>query len=167
LKAWRSLADTYRTIYSRVNSDLRRYGLTPPQYSVLGAIGRSESGGLAMNEIGKKLFVTYADITLIVDNLEKRAYLKRSRGTHDRRIVRVELTRKGRILWRRIRALHRRRVADLMNGLSTNELKELTDFSVKLKENVLKLSGRMGSKGKERGSIKPHQRDRVPTTIGR
>ncbi len=118
-----------------------------------------------MNEISKKLFVTYADITLIVDNLEKRTYLKRFRGTHDRRIVRVELTPKGRTLWRRIRALHRRKVADLMDGLSTNELKELTDYTVKLKENILKLPGRMVSNQKERGSIQPRRRDRVPATI--
>jgi DNA-binding MarR family transcriptional regulator len=119
-----------------------------------------------MNEISKKLFVTYADVTLIVDNLEKRAYLKRLRGTHDRRIVRVELTPKGRVLWRRIRALHRRRVADLMDGLSTNELKQLTDYTVKLKENILKPSSRMGTKQKEGDSIQPRRRDRVTATLG-
>jgi MarR family transcriptional regulator, 2-MHQ and catechol-resistance regulon repressor len=119
-----------------------------------------------MNEISKKLFVTYADITLIVDNLEKRAYLKRLRTTHDRRIVRVELTPKGQVLWKKIRALHRQRVADLMGGLSSNELEELTDYTVKLKENILKPSDKMGSKRKKRDSIQPLRRDRVTATIG-
>jgi len=138
-RAWRSLADTYKIVHNRVNSDLRQYGLTQPQYHVLRVIGKSESGSLAMSEIGRKLLVTYADVTLIVDNLEKRNYLKRVRGSKDRRVVRVELTPKGLALWRRIRAVHRRKVAGLMSGLSRSELKELTASADKIRARILKV----------------------------
>ncbi|MDH2900844.1 MAG: MarR family transcriptional regulator [archaeon] len=137
LKAWRSLRDTYKVVYAKVNSDLRRYGLTPPQYSVLRAIGQSQIGSLAMNEIGKDLIVTYANITQIVDNLEKGHYLKRVRETEDRRIVRVRLTQKGRSLWKKISAIHRKQIAELMRGLPAEELKNLIADTSKIRNRIL------------------------------
>lgn len=140
LNAWHSLADTYKIVYAKVNSDLRRYGLTQPQYSVLRSIGRSKTGSLAMSEIARELHVTYANVTLIVDNLERHNYLERIRETEDRRIVRIELTPRGRALGSKISASHRRKVAELMNGLSTAGLKELINDTSKIKEKILRTS---------------------------
>ncbi len=152
-RAWRSLADTYKIVHNRVNSDLRQYGLTQPQYSVLRVVGKSESGSLAMSEIGRILLVTYADVTMIVDNLEKRNLLKRVRVSHDRRVVRVELTPTGLALWRKIRAIHRRKVAGLMSGLSTRELKELTVSTDKIRARILKVSDD-DERGRQRTSLR-------------
>ena len=42
--AWSSLSNTYKIVYSHIMSDLRQYGLTPPQYTVLRVIGNSREG---------------------------------------------------------------------------------------------------------------------------
>lgn len=141
LKAWRSLADTYRIVHARVNADLRQYGLTLPQYSVMRIVGKSEAGSLEMNEIASELLVTLANVTVIVDNLESRGYLKRVRGENDRRVVRVGLTPKGRTLWEKISAAHRAKVAELMKGLSARELRELTAQTGKVRERILRTTG--------------------------
>lgn len=137
LDAWRSLADTHRLASVRINSDLRRYGLTLPQYSVLRAVGRSEAGYLAMNQIGQDLLVTYADVTLIVDNLEKHNWLRRRREARDRRVVRIELTQEGRQLWKRISSVHKKRIAKLLRGLSKQELIELKQVTSKIREEII------------------------------
>ncbi len=93
--AWRSLADTYKMVYSYIMSDLRQYGLTPPQYAVLRIIGISRLKQLTMSEIGKEMTVTFANITTIVDNLEKLQCVRRQRDPRDRRLVKVELTEAG------------------------------------------------------------------------
>ena len=140
LRAWRSLADTYRIVHARVNSDLRQYGLTLPQYSLMRIVGKSESRSLEMNEIAKELLVTLANVSVVADNLERRGYLKRVRGVSDRRVVRVELTPRGRTLWERISTAHRRRVAELMEGLSVSELRELAAHTDKVREKILQAS---------------------------
>lgn len=134
--AWRSLADTYRTVYFHINSDLRQYGLTPPQYAIMRIIGWSPLGSLSMSEIGKEMIVTYANITTIVDNLEKRQLVRRHRNTEDRRVVRVELTRKGRKLFEKIFTSHRNRVRKLMQVLTEHELENLVVITTKIKDKI-------------------------------
>jgi MarR family transcriptional regulator, 2-MHQ and catechol-resistance regulon repressor len=133
---WRSLADTYRTVYFHINADLRTYGLTPPQYAVLRIIGKSKRGALPMNEIGKEMIVTFANITTIVDNLERRGLVNRVRDTSDRRVVNVELTNRGSHLFSRILTAHRKNVATLMRVLSQKELQNLLVLTTKIKENI-------------------------------
>lgn len=123
-------------IYSHVNSDLRQYGLTPPQYSVLRSLGHSDAGMLTMSQIGKQLFVTYANITTVVDNLEKEDYVRRIRDSVDRRCVKVKLTPKGSNLFWKIRSVHVKRVEKLMKVLNENELENLLAYTEKLRKSI-------------------------------
>ncbi len=139
--AWRSLANTYRTVYFHIMSDLRSYGLTPPQYAVLRVIGTSEKKSLPMNEIGKEMVVTYANITTIVDNLEKRNLVRRLRDSSDRRIVNVELTHQGTKLFKKIFSAHRKQVAKLMQALNKSELRSLLAYTTRIRDNIVRRSG--------------------------
>ena len=134
--AWRSLSDTYKIVYSHIMSDLRQYGLTPPQYTVLRVIGNSREGQLTMSEIGKEMIVTFANITTIVDNLEKLRYVRRLRDSSDRRLVKVELTGSGSRLFKRIYASHRREIAKLMKVLNKQELSNLIDYTGAIRKNT-------------------------------
>ena len=49
-------------------------------------------GPLNHNKLGKKLLKTSSNITMVVDNLEKRASIKRVRSPEDRISVSVTLT---------------------------------------------------------------------------
>lgn len=134
--AWRNLADTYKTVYSYIMSDLRQYGLTPPQYAVLRVIGTSPSKNVTMSEIGKEMIVTYANITTIVDNLEKLQYVRRQRDPDDRRLVKVELTDSGSKLYKKIYRSHRKEVARLMKVLNKEQLYELIEYTDAIKKNT-------------------------------
>ena len=134
--AWRNIYDTYRIVYSHIMSDLRQYGLTPPQYTVLRVIGNSSEGQLTMSEIGKEMIVTFANITTIVDNLEKLRYVRRVRDPSDRRLVRVQLTGSGSRLFKRIYNSHRREVAKLMKVLNKQELQNLINYTSAIRKNT-------------------------------
>jgi len=138
--AWRSLSDTYKVVYAYIMSDLRKYGLTPPQYSVLRSIGKSRSKQLSMSEIGNEMIVTYANITTIVDNLERRNYVVRVKDSSDRRLVRVKLTPSGAKLFAGIYSAHRNEVARLMIVLSKGELRNLMDYTSRISASVSKNS---------------------------
>lgn len=147
-RAWKSLADAYRGMYSHVMSDLRQHGLTPPQYSVLRAVGLSDNS-LPMNKIADELVVSYANVTMIVDNLEKIGYAKRVRIPEDRRVVRVELTDSGMKLFKTIREAHRGRIESLIDvALTEAELKSLISVTSKLKSAVSSRNSQEGKSNK-------------------
>lgn len=135
-QAWRSLARTYKTVYFHINSDLRQYGLTSPQYTVLRTIWRSPGGLLPMNEIGKEMVVTFANITTIVDNLEKRSYVRRVRDERDRRVVRVQLLSRGENLVKRIYNSHHKQIEKLLSALKERELEALIDYTTRIRDRI-------------------------------
>lgn len=55
-------------------------------------------GPSAQHELGRALFTSRANVTTVVDNLEKRALVRRERDSVDRRAVIVHLTIEGRAL---------------------------------------------------------------------
>ena len=54
--------------HKKLEGDLDKAGLTPPQFYVLATIGYA--GGLPFGEIGQKMMVTVSNLTGIVDRLE-------------------------------------------------------------------------------------------------
>jgi DNA-binding MarR family transcriptional regulator len=78
--------------YSRLM--VRQYGITSPQYIALKVLAGAEKP-LSSVALSKQLKVTPANITAIVDRLEKKGYVQRSRKSEDRRTVQLELTEAG------------------------------------------------------------------------
>ena len=71
-------------------------GLTAPQLLILQAVGKS--GELTIGEIARAISLSQATVTTIVSRLESRHYLKRTKGSTDRRKVYVGLTAEGKAL---------------------------------------------------------------------
>ena len=76
---------------------LARIGLKPWEYDVLSALRRQgEPFSLPASELAKASLLTPGAMTTRVDQLETRRLVKREPDPHDRRGVRVMLTREGR-----------------------------------------------------------------------
>ena len=74
--------------YSRMM--LKQYGITSPQYLALKVLARADQP-LSSVALSKELKVTPANVTAIVDRLEKKGYVQRTRKPEDRRILQLEL----------------------------------------------------------------------------
>jgi DNA-binding MarR family transcriptional regulator len=59
--------------HKKIEFDLGKVGLTPPQFYVLATIGYA--GSLPFGEIGAKMMVTVSNLTGIVDRLEEKNWL--------------------------------------------------------------------------------------------
>ncbi|MBI1820385.1 MAG: MarR family transcriptional regulator [Nitrospirae bacterium] len=68
-------------------------GLTISQFGILETLCRS--GAQCQKELGEKIFKSSGNITLVIDNLEKRALVRRERQGEDRRFIRIYLTDEG------------------------------------------------------------------------
>jgi DNA-binding MarR family transcriptional regulator len=80
---------------------LKKGKLSPTQYNVL-RILRGSDQGLTCGEIAGRLITRDPDITRLLDRLEKRGLISRSRETRDRRIVLTRITSAGLALLARL-----------------------------------------------------------------
>lgn len=104
-------------ILSRTVSEvLKAEELSPNQYNVL-RILRGSSDGLPSGEIGNRMITRDPDITRLLDRLEKRGLIRRSREARDRRLVMAGITSEGLELLGRldepVREAHRRQLGHL------------------------------------------------------
>jgi DNA-binding MarR family transcriptional regulator len=116
--------------HKKLESDLEKQGLTPPQFYVLATIGYA--GGLPFGEIGAKMMVTVSNLTGIVDRLEEKRLVSRKRDEHDRRVVHVVLTDKGAKLYNTTIPLFERSISTIFAALDKPEQKELSALLRKL-----------------------------------
>jgi len=118
------------TINSAVNLSLSKFGLTESQFNVLDAL--YHLGPLSQKELGYKLLKSGGNITMVIDNLEKDAYVERRRGTEDRRIFFVHLTKEGGEKLEEILPMKVNFITNEMNRLNKTEQIELQRLCKKI-----------------------------------
>lgn len=107
----------------KMHRHLAGHNLTISQFGVLEAL--YSLGPLCQKEIGQKILKTGGNITMVIDNLEKRNLVKRERDENDRRKFTVKLTEEGFSLIERIFPVHAETAEQVFSALSPEELKEL------------------------------------------
>ncbi|MBV9556385.1 MAG: MarR family transcriptional regulator [Pseudolabrys sp.] len=95
-----SAAHAFNRVYKPL---LDRLGLTYPQYLVMLALW--ERDGVALKEIGERLFLDSGTLTPLLKRLEAAGLVKRDRSTEDERQVRIALTAQGQALKEKARAV--------------------------------------------------------------
>lgn len=124
MNAWVKLARAASAVGSRLASRLAEHDLSESQFGVLDAL--HHLGPLHQCDLARKILRTTGNVTLVVDNLERRGLVQRQRGETDRRFVLVRLTVAGEELIRRVFPLHADAVATEMAMLSSDEHRELS-----------------------------------------
>ena len=122
------------TLSAGININLLSAGLTESQFNVLDAL--YHLGPLTQKQLGKKLLKSGGNITMVIDNLEKRNLVKRRRGEKDRRVFFVSLTLQGRRQIENILPEQVSRIKNEMGTLSKGEQNELQRLCKKLGVNV-------------------------------
>jgi MarR family 2-MHQ and catechol resistance regulon transcriptional repressor len=130
LDVYIKLVRASESVTSRVIKHLDDDGLTVSQFGVLEAL--FHLGPLSQRELGQKILKSGGNVTMVIDNLEKRGLVKRERDEEDRRLYRITPTPQGRKLIKNIFPRHAEKIASQMNILTKEELKELGDLCRKL-----------------------------------
>jgi DNA-binding MarR family transcriptional regulator len=77
---------------------LKPYELSITQYNALRILRGAGAAGLACQEIAERMITRDPDITRLLDRLEARKLIERSRSPRDRRVVLVRISEAGRRL---------------------------------------------------------------------
>ncbi len=104
--------------------------LTAPQFQVLEVL--SKTGPIPLKRISEELMVTGANITCVVDNLEKEELVERIHSKEDRRVILADLTEKGKTKINSIMPSYLINISSITSVLSDQEHKDLTGLLAKL-----------------------------------
>lgn len=111
------------SITARLNKHLGEHGLTISQFGVMEAL--HHLGPLNQRALGEKLLKSGGNITMVIDNLEKRGWVERKRNPEDRRSVLIHLTDKGREFIESFFPKHLEKINEEFASLSEEEKQEL------------------------------------------
>jgi DNA-binding MarR family transcriptional regulator len=99
--------------------------LTLHQYNVLRILRGSHPDGLPSGEIANRMIARDPDVTRLVDRLEKRGLVTRTRSRQDRRVVEVHITEKGQELLRGLDEPVNRLPRNMLGHLGPRRLDQL------------------------------------------
>lgn len=68
------------------------------------------------SRVAKKLHLSPGTMTATADRLVRKGYVERQRDASDRRVIRLALTKRGRVLYRAHRAFHNKMVQSFLDG---------------------------------------------------
>lgn len=94
-EAFLTLQRTANAHFQALSSFLRSFEVTPTQYNVLRILRGAHPDSLPCHEVGDRMVTTVPDVTRLLDRLETRGLVARSRDTEDRRVVRAAVTERG------------------------------------------------------------------------
>jgi len=112
-----------QSLSGRMEAHFSELGLTVSQFGVLEAL--FHLGPLNQKNLAAKILKSTGNITMVIDNLEKRGLVKRTRDEKDRRHYAVGITRKGHDMITSFFPKHVARIVKEMSVISGAEQEEL------------------------------------------
>ena len=123
LNSYIKLIRAAESLSSKINLLLNESGLTESQFGVLDAL--IHLGPMKQKELGKKILKSGGNITMVINNLEKRGLVQRKKGEKDKRQFIIHLTNSGKNLIRELLPTITKKVKNYFEILSSDEQKEL------------------------------------------
>jgi MarR family 2-MHQ and catechol resistance regulon transcriptional repressor len=130
LSAYVKLMRATESVTSRTLSHLADAGLTVSQFGALEAL--YHLGPMTQKEIAKKILKSTGNITMVIDNLEKRELVRRERDSDDRRSFIIHLTDNGYALIDEIFPNHAELITKEFGVLTKTEQEQLARLCKKL-----------------------------------
>jgi DNA-binding MarR family transcriptional regulator len=90
-----SVLRTADVLLQRITAVLKPYNLSHSQYNALRILRGAGPNGLACQEVAERMISRDPDITRLLDRLEGRGLVTRTRDQQDRRVVMARITPEG------------------------------------------------------------------------
>lgn len=130
LNAYIKLMRATESLNHRLSKHLAEADLTITQFGALEAL--LHLGSRNQKEIGEKLLKSGGNITLVIDNLEKRGFVVRKKDQNDRRALIISLTAQGKSFIEDFFPLHLHKINEEFSVLTEKEKAELGRICKKL-----------------------------------
>lgn len=136
VRTWLRILSCEIVVEQNLRSRFRSYfSRTLPQFDVLSELERADRP-LAMSELSRELMVSNANVTGVIDRLEKSGLVERNRAKHDRRVLYIQLSKEGRRQFNKMAKHHERWVGELFGGLNEKEMSRLQSLLLKARQSA-------------------------------
>ena len=125
---------------SEVSRELEPLGLTEAQWMPLFKL--SEAGCATSSELARECRTDAGATTRMIDRLEEKGFLQRTRSQADRRVVKVALTPEGQAAARHIPAVLCQVQNELLRGFSAEEFETLRHYLRRMLDNAAAMQAR-------------------------
>ena len=125
-------------IFDRIGRLLRPLNVSAAGGLVLGVL--RDHGAMSPSDLGERLIVTRATVTGLLDSLERRGFVERSRNPADRRSLMVEITPDGLVVLQALRTLIHRHEQSWMSSFSEAELGAYIATLHRIQDSVTRLT---------------------------
>jgi DNA-binding MarR family transcriptional regulator len=137
----RSLLNIYYTsscLKKRADEFFRQFGLTDVQFNVLILLAyhSGPEGGLSQAQLSDMMLVNRANITSLVDRMEKAELVARTDAPNDRRYNIIKMTPKGKKLFYKVEPLYSKQIRQIMTVLNESEQKALVKALGKIRKEL-------------------------------
>ena len=123
LNTYIKLIRSAESLNAKISLKLSEFGLTESQFGVIDAL--FHLGSMKHREIGKKILKSGGNITMVINNLEKRGLVQRKRSEKDKREFIIHLNPKGKKLVKEILPVITKKIKRHFEILNKEEQKEL------------------------------------------
>jgi DNA-binding MarR family transcriptional regulator len=121
--AVRSVHSVFKAVDTASRRLLKDFGVTGPQLWALRTIEEAQS--LTIGQLAERMYLHISTVSVLLGRLEKARWVERRRSKEDRRVVRINVTRRGRALIARAPEPPRSLVLRGLKGLDDRELAEM------------------------------------------
>jgi DNA-binding MarR family transcriptional regulator len=117
---------------------LAQFNITAVQLNLMMMLGHQadESGGLSQARLSEMMLVNRANVTSLIDRMEKADFVVRTAADGDRRYNIIKLTKKGKAMLKKVEPLYGKEVTRIMSPLSGAEQKKLVGMLERVRENM-------------------------------
>ena len=127
-EAFLSLLLTADRLMQGLVATLKPHGLSATQYNVLRILRGSGADGLACGEIAGRMITRDPDITRLLDRLEARGLVARSREKKDRRVIVTRITEDGLKMLKELDAPVKRLHGEQLGHMGEKKLHSLVEL---------------------------------------
>jgi DNA-binding MarR family transcriptional regulator len=127
-EAYLSLLRTTDALQTQVEAQLKEFGLTGTQYNALRILRGAGPEGLPCREIGERMITRDPDVTRLLDRLEGRGFVQRTRAKHDRRVIYGRITAAGLKLLREMDGPLEKFGREMLRHVRQEKLKQLIEL---------------------------------------
>src|SRR5271155_1791300 len=127
-EAYLSLLRTADALQTQVEAWLKEFGLTGTQYNALRILRGAGPVGLPCREIGERMITHDPDVTRLLNRLEDRGFVERTRDKLDRRVIYGRITPAGMKLLREMDGPLEKRAREMLRHVAQDKLKELIEL---------------------------------------
>jgi MarR family 2-MHQ and catechol resistance regulon transcriptional repressor len=119
------------------NQFFYKYDISNAKFNVLVVLLKGNKAGIMLSEIGEQMIVSKANITGLIDRLQRQGYVKRIRDNIDRRKIMAVMTPEGKAFTEKLLEDYREWIVNITNITNDEEKEQLIKILKKLRNGLM------------------------------